>query len=288
MSARTLSAGAAHKRVDDEAAVPRLSAGTSLTAGYTVLAHLRRGHDLDVYDVWSQERGCRCVAKVPRPDRLAHRATRQRLIREGRLLQRLTHPHIVRAYETLTDPSPIVILETLTGATLKHLITSRERRLPLTAVAYLGLHLCAALHYLHHQGILHLDLKPSNIVSDRGLAKVLDLSIARSPGRGPRGIGTPQYMAPEQVRGGLLSAATDVWGLGLVLFEAATGRQPFDADDADATETRYRQLERRVESVLCHRRVPAIFATAIDRCLDPEPARRPTVDELSALLNRLV
>jgi hypothetical protein len=66
------------------------------------------------------------------------------------------------------------------------------------------------------------------------------------------------------------------------------GRQPFAAADADATETRYAQLERRVESVLWHRRVPTIFATAIDRCLDPEPARRPTVDELSALLNRLV
>jgi serine/threonine protein kinase len=288
MSTRTLAASAAHEKANDEAAVPLLSAGTCLTSGYTVIAHLRRGHDLDVYDVWSQERGCRCVAKVPRPDRLAHRATRQRLIREGRLLERLTHPHIVRAYETLTEPSPIVILETLTGATLKHLITSRDRRLPLTAVAYLGLHVCAALHYLHHQGIVHLDLKPSNIVSDRGLAKVLDLSIARPPGRGSRGIGTPQYMAPEQVRGGLLSAATDVWGLGLVLFEAATGRQPFAAADADATETRYAQLERRVESVRCHRRVPALFATAIAQCLDPEPARRPTVDELCTLLNRLV
>jgi serine/threonine protein kinase len=94
-------------------------------------------------------------------------------------------------------------------------------------------------------------------------------------------------MAPEQVRGGLLSAATDVWGLGLVLFEAATGRQPFAAADADATETRYAQLERRVESVRCHRCVPALFATAIAQCLDPEPARRPTVDELSTLLNRL-
>ena len=95
-------------------------------------------------------------------------------------------------------------------------------------------------------------------------------------------------MKQLQVRGDLLSAATDVWGLGLVLFEASTGRQPFAAAAADATATRYDQLARRVESVRCHRRVPALFATAIDRCLDPEPARRPTVDELSTFLNRLV
>ena len=134
----------------------------------------------------------------------------------------------MRAYETLERPHPVVILETLAGDTLEYLIAVHERRrLPLADVAFLGIHLCSAMHYLHRQGLLHLDLKPSNIVSDLGLAKVLDLSIARPPGRVRGGAGTRQYMAPEQARGGPVTANADVSGIGAVLFEATTGRRPF-------------------------------------------------------------
>jgi eukaryotic-like serine/threonine-protein kinase len=162
-------------------------------------------------------------------------------------------------------------------------------------VTYLGLHLCSAMHYLHGHNILHLDLKPSNIVSERGLAKVLDLSIARKPGRGIPGAGTRNYMAPEQARGGYVSAASDVWGIGAVLFEAVTGEVPFEAygdtDYFDDEDDRYDQLERRAESVRAHRRVPRPLADAIDACLEPDPAQRPTVDglsrELTAFLENL-
>ena len=74
-----------------------LQQGARLARGYEVIALLRRGRDLDTYDVWSEERDCRCVAKVPRPDRRAHQPTRRRLRAEGRLLLSLAHPHIVRA-----------------------------------------------------------------------------------------------------------------------------------------------------------------------------------------------
>src|SRR5918999_173725 len=86
------------------------------------------------------------------------------------------------AYEVIKGPRPVVILETLTGATLAYLIDTAPRRLAIPDIVHLGLHLCSALHYLHRHDVLHLDLKPSNIVSDHGLAKLLDLSIARSPG----------------------------------------------------------------------------------------------------------
>ncbi|MDQ4128155.1 MAG: serine/threonine protein kinase, partial [Actinomycetota bacterium] len=183
-------------------------------------------------------------------DPLDDRRTRHGLIREGRLLERLTHPHIVRAYETIEQPHPILILETLTGATLAHLIDNSRRRLPLSDIVHLGLHLCSAIHYLHRRGILNL--KPSNIVSERQLAKVLDLSVARPPGKEVKGVGTANYMSPEQARGDALGPAADVWGIGVVLFEAA-GEEPFDAYD---DETRYEQFERRAESIRSHRRVP--------------------------------
>lgn len=263
---------------------PPLSAGAAVAPGYTVLAHLRRGSAFDVYDVWSEERRCRCIAKLLRPERAGDEAARHRLLREGRLLERLSHPHIVRAYETLTRPCPTLILETLTGATLAHLIGERRRPLPVADLAFLGIHLCSAMHYLHHHGFLHLDLKPSNIVSERGLAKVLDFSIARPPGPGRRGEGTRPYMAPEQARGDPLSAATDVWGIGAVLFEAVTGRPPFAAHEGD----RYEQLERRAGSVRRCRRLPAGLVALIAACLEPDPTARPAVDELMDGLNALV
>jgi serine/threonine protein kinase len=236
--------------------------------GYRVLSHLSRSRVLDAYSVWSDERDCVCVVKVLRPDKRADSAARRRLREEGRLLMRLTHPHIVRAYELRSQPEPLLVLEALTGETLAHLIERRTARLPVPEIAALGLHLCSAIGYLHRQGILHLDLKPSNIVSDLGQAKVIDFSIARPPGRARKPVGTHVYMAPEQERCEPLGEATDVWGIGCVLYEAATGARPLGED-------------RIVEPIRLRRRVPPALAAAIDGCLASDPAERPTVAELA-------
>jgi serine/threonine protein kinase len=261
-----------------------LAEGQSIAPGYEVVEHLRRGRSLDVYDVWSEERDCRCVAKVLRPDRLEDPKARRALLTEGRLLTNLAHPHIVRAFELVSRPHPVLILETLTGHTLGQIIGSVRRRLALTDVAWLGIHLCSAMHYLHGYGFLHLDLKPSNIISEDGKARVLDLSIARRPGRGRKGVGTRQYMAPEQARGGTLTTAADVWGIGAVLFEATTGSRPFPSN---GDGPKYPQLELRADSVRKLRRVPPELAAAVDGCLQPDPRARPTVGELAETLDSL-
>lgn len=269
--------------VGEDEGPPPLAPDATLAPGYRVVAHLRRGEDLDVYDLWSEERGCRCVGKTLRPDRVDDRGARRALLGEGRLLTRLTHPHIVRGYETVPGPVPVVVLETLPGATLAFLIDERERRLPLRAVAHLGLHLCSAVGYLHRRGYLHLDLKPSNVVAAQGLAKLLDLSLARPPGPAHAGIGTDGYMAPEQIRGGELGPAADVWGLGAVLYEAATGEPAIDlAGDEE------QRPDQPIEPVCRHRRLPAAFATAIDACLRPNAADGPGLAELAAVLNGYV
>ena len=267
-----------HTQETDRTARP-LDAGASLAPGYWVITHLGRGGVADIYDAWSQERHCRCIAKIVRPDHADKPGARRRVLREGRRLRQLAHPHLVRVYEVIEHPRPVVILETLTGATLEYLIEHHHRRLDLSDVARLGLHLCSAIQYLHGRGLLHLDLKPSNIICTGGLAKVLDLDIARPPGRS-RGEGTRHYMAPEQVREDLLNTAADVWGIGSVLFEAATGRLPFDFD----SRLKYPQLEQRATSIRALRRVPASVAQAIDSALAPEPRQRPTPHELYALL----
>jgi eukaryotic-like serine/threonine-protein kinase len=126
---------------------------------------------------------------------------------------------------------------------------------------------------------VHLDLKPSNIVAESGRAKLLDLSIARRPGRAKAGVGTWCYMAPEQARGGQVGAPADVWGIGVVLWEAACGDTPF-ADEA----IEYPQLEHRAPPLRERRRVPRALADAVDRCLEPNAGERPSLEELRGAL----
>jgi serine/threonine protein kinase len=256
-----------------------------------VIEHLSRGRDFDVYFGWSEERGCGCAVKLVRRDRRHNPSARARLLGEGRLLRALSHPHIVRLYDMQDDPA-LLVLETLTGETLDHMICG-PRRLALADVATLGMQLCSAIGYLHRKGFLHLDLKPSNIICDNGQAKLLDLSIARRPGSAKAGIGTPRYMAPEQARGGVMSPATDIWGMGAVLFCAAAGRPPaawcpeVTSDPQPQPWACYPQLQHRAERLQAHRRVPAAFAAVIEAALEPDPGKRPTVGELAGILDPL-
>jgi serine/threonine protein kinase len=252
---------------------PPLAAGTPLAPGYVVEGHLSRNQVLDVYEVWSAERDCLCVAKILRPDCRTHARRRVRLEREGRLLLELAHPHLVRAYEMLREPELAVVLETLTGERLDGLIAHGERRLPAVEVAELGVQLCSVVGYLHRQGWLHLDLKPTNVIVDAGIVKLFDLSLVRPPGPGKVRYGTPGYLSPEQVAGEEFSEATDAFGLACVLFAAATRRSPgAGRRDGDSPPPPVRTV----------RRLPRALAEAIDAGLAEDPAARPTVRDLGA------
>jgi serine/threonine protein kinase len=266
------------------ASEPKRRPGAALAPDLTVVRHLVRSRTFDVYDAWSATRCCRVVAKTLRPAVRDDPGAARRLRREGRLLRALDHPHLVRAYETEAGPPPVLVLETLGGETLAHLIDRSRRRLAAAELAILGLQLASAVGYLHRRGWLHLDLKPSNIVVEAGRAKLLDLSVARPPGRARAGTGTWCYMAPEQAAGGELGEAADVWGFGVTLWEAATGWLAFGESDTEEQAVEYPQLHRLAEPVGRYRRLPAKLAEAIDSCLRPEPDRRPTLARLRTLL----
>ncbi len=272
--------------------------GYQLAPGYEVIEHVRRGADLDCYEAWSAQRYCRCFIKTLRPDCATDRSAHRHLRREARLLLSLSHPHLVRGYEYLRPAAgqpPLLVLENLTGATLGYILDGGSQRLGAADLGHLGQHLCSALRYLHSRGYLHLDIKPSNIIANHGVARLIDLSLARPPGRCHSGIGTPGYMSPEQVSGGNLGPAVDVWGLGLVLYEAATGTQPFDiphrsasADSHTSTLSRCElRLARPALKIRARRRLPADVAEVIDACLHRDPGQRPTLDRLAAALATL-
>ena len=185
-----------------------------------------------------------------------------------------------------TEPRLTVILETLGGATLQYLVHDQWRLLPPEEICVLGLQLCSAIGYLHSHGLLHLDVKPTNIVSEAGRAKIIDLNLARPPGLVGSGLGTAPYVSPEQARGGYVSEATDVWGIGATLYEAATRQKPFPESKNHQI---YGQLNRRV-SLTGHsrNRLPGSVVTVINGCLDPNPEARPRLDEVEATLEQQV
>jgi serine/threonine protein kinase len=253
-------------------APPIVGRDAELRPGYRVLGLLSRNQALDVYDVWSEARGVRCIAKVVRPDRAHQERVLERLRNEARVLLAFTHPNIVRAYELIEHPEPALVLETLSGLTLETLVATARRRLSVNDLAHLTAQLGAALAYVHRHGVVHLDIKPENIIAQGGQAKLIDFSLARSPGPVAPGLGTREYRAPEQSRGGHADERTDIWGLGATLFEAASGELP----------TRPRPPLRTV------RRLPGRLADLIDACLDPTPEQRPSVSDLLTVAYGLV
>jgi serine/threonine protein kinase len=262
---------------------------------YELLDHVHRSGGFDVYEAWSGSRHCRCLIKAPRPDWADDHVLLGRLEREGRLLCGATHPHILRGYEVLPAPAPAVVTEALRGETLSRLLTA-SKRLSAEEAAVLGLQLSSAVAYLHEQGYLHLGLASSNVVIDAGRAILVDLSSAQPPGYGSPGLGEWCYLAPEQAQGTRLGPAADVWGIGSVLFDALTGRAPFEsAGDAyanvraDEEESAvYPQLTRRAPLVGSLRRLPVSLARAVDSCLEPDPERRPSIAELAAVLQNVL
>lgn len=269
--------------VTDEPRV--LDEGEQIAPGYVVVEHLSRGEALDVYAVFSERHLCSAVAKTVRPDRAHVDRVRRRLLREGRLVTTLAHPHLVRGLEVIEGPAPVVITETLLGCDLEELIEWRRRRLPATDLAHLGQQLASALQHVHTSGHLHLDVRPANVMAHGGKATLIDLSIAQAPGRVPAGYGTREYRAPEQTHGGLVTTATDVWGLGATLFHAATGAVPQPGADVD----RSGRAGVGVPAVATLRpRLDRTVAGLIDECLTADPGRRPSIVEVHGRLGRFL
>jgi len=289
------------------AAVP----AASLPAGFEPIAPLSRARTYEVWDAWDERRACRVVVKVVRPDRRGDDAAAGRLLVEGELLERLRHPHIVRALEIVPGPEPALVMETLGGATLAHIIDEQE---PLEAeeIAHLGMQLISAVAHLHCCQRLHLDLKPSNVIAEAGRARLIDLGLASPPGWIAPGLGTWSYLAPEQARGGEVGAAADVWGLGATMFDCACGFPPFDdpAHEGDGSAPggatpaadgsrpsgssrsgdwpgEFPQLSRRARPVAEVRPLEPRLAALIAACLEPEPELRPSLAELAAGLEEI-
>jgi eukaryotic-like serine/threonine-protein kinase len=267
--------------------------GAAIAPGRTVLRGIGGGSRYEALLVWDERLFAIMVAKVLRPDQASDQHALRELRREAEALERLAHPVIVRGFDAVLDgPHPHLLVEHLEGPTLRRVI-KRGGPLPLQQALPLALHVAAALHYMARERMVHLDVKPDNIVM--GVPpRLIDLSIACDLERAARlrgPIGTDSYMAPEQCTAdGEMGTASDVFGLGATLFHALTGRKPFPrephARDSEDRVVRFPQL--REEPLPLPNSLPPPLTRLVARMLDGDPAARPAAGEVAIELEPLV
>jgi eukaryotic-like serine/threonine-protein kinase len=267
----------------------RFVEGDEIAPDRTAIRLLGGGHRYEAYLGWDDRLLSLVVIKVVRPGLVDDPRTLAGLESEVRMLERLSHPVIVRGFGAeLAGPRPHVVLEHLEGPRLSTLVR-KYGLLPPEQLVPLALQTCAAIHYLAGEGIVHLDVKPSNIIMG-GPPRLVDLSVARTV-EGCRelssGVGTDAYMSPEQCapgRRGVVGPAADVWGLGATLFHAATGERPFRKGDPESgvAEERWPQLVE-LPATPPDGLSPAI-GEPILACLTYDPSERPAPAEVAARL----
>lgn len=260
--------------------------GDRIAGDLTVIGHLARGRIGHLYQVWSASRWCAYTCKILAPALRESRGGRAALLREARVLRGLNHPHIVHFYgEGEHEGLPFLLLEYLDGPSLFDLLESRpERRLPVPDAVRAAVHAGAALYHMHRNGLVHLDLKPANLLLRGSVPVLVDFDTARrvEPARRPRRpLGTAPYMAPEHVRCEAPSPAVDLYGLGAVLYELVTGRWPFedvytDREHREGAERDFPQLGPKPPPPLrrFNPEVTSSLEAVILRCLEPSPEDR--------------
>ena len=210
---------------------------TMVDGRYRVVSRLGSGGMADVFLAEDQQLGRKVALKL-----LHHRFAQdpdfvERFRREAQAAAGLQHPNVVSVYDRGTfDDTYYIAMEYLPGRSLKQLIRDEAPLDPLRAID-ITIQILKAARFAHRRGVIHRDLKPHNvIVDDSGHAKVTDFGIARAGASDMTEtgsiMGTAQYLSPEQAQGRAVNAASDLYSVGVVLYEMLTGRVPFDADSA--------------------------------------------------------
>jgi len=251
---------------------------------YDVGEMLSSGGMGEVYLASDPELGRKVAIKFLSPELAAGRQAVEQLMREAKAASALNHPHIITVYEVTRAGGDVAIaMELVEGRPLRQFCGSKP--VEIAQVIDWGRQIAQALAAAHQRDIIHRDVKPENLmVRDDGIVKVLDFGLAGhttdSSGRG----GTLNYMSPEQTRGESATSASDVFSLGLVLYELATGTNPFRSASPIDTAHAIAHDEPKPPSSL-NRAIPAALETLLLQMLSKDPRRRPSAMEADQLLS---
>ncbi len=253
--------------------------------GYEDLVPLQRGGQGHVFVATRIKDAKRVALKVFHQDSFSSRSTQRRFEREIHLVSRLAHPNIVRLFHwgAADDQRPFLAMEFVDGQSLGDAV----EELDVDAVIELFLEICDALGHAHRRGVIHRDLKPSNIrVDSKGHVRLLDFGLAKpvagagEPGRELSAtgefIGSLPWSSPEQLRGdpNEVDTRADVYALGVLLYQALTGRFPYDVDTSVADTIHAIEHTPPAPPSLHNPAVSRDIETVLLRCLAKEPARR--------------
>jgi Protein kinase domain len=251
---------------------------SGLSQRYDILAEAGRGNMGIVYKARDKETGEILALKLLKPEIAAADSTMERFKNELLFARKITHKNVCRLYEfNRIGDIAYTSMEYVEGESLRSIL-NRCGACSVGKGTYIALQICAGLKEAHAQGIVHRDLKPENVMIDaQQSVKIMDFGIARSMEAGARltnsFVGTPAYMAPEQVAGKPLDYRADIYSLGLMLYEMFTGAPAFMADSPVAVALK-QMRESPVPPHQIEPSLPVSVERVILKCLEKEPAKR--------------
>ncbi len=264
---------------------------------YQILAKLGEGAMATVYKAFDPSINRPLVIKFLHANMCATEEYRQRFLREAKAAGMLAHPNIVTIFDVgEIESRPYIAMELLDGGPLDEMIP-KSTELPLRDALVLAIQIANALDYAHSKGIFHRDVKPANIIRLSGgkTIKLVDFGIAHvaagdSMDATSAGtiMGTPHYMSPEQARGEKIDARSDLWAVGVILYQLLTGKRPFNAESIATLLLRITQDAPQPIGEL-RAEIPASLRRVIARCLNKQPDKRfQSGAELSEALTRVL